>query len=131
MKFEKVETGTTPTILMDTETNTFLIEGRSLAEDAAAFYGEAVGWMNDNLAGEKIKADVVVKLDYCNTSSFLGMSHVFKKLAELNDCGSSYRVKWRYEANDEDWLEDGENFQEATGVPFVFDAFEAAEETSE
>lgn len=130
MKFEKVETGTTPIVSMDTETNAFLIEGRSLAEDAATFYGEVVSWMNDNLAGKIIKADVVVKLDYCNTSSFLGMSHVFKKLAELNESGSSYRVKWRYEANDEDWLEDGENFQEATGVPFVFEAFKASDQIS-
>ncbi len=131
MKFERSETGTTPTILMDTDTNTFFIEGRSLAEDAATFYGEVVDWMDENLTGKGIRADLVVKLDYCNTSSFLGMSHVFRKLLELNSGGCSFRVKWRYQSDDEDWLEDGENFQEVTDVPFVFEAFESPEQTSE
>lgn len=122
MLFERQQTGTTPSIKFDIETNSFLIEGRSLAEDAATFYGELLDWITENLTGSGTKAEIVIKLDYCNTSSFLGMGLVLRKIKELNEDGCAFTVRWQYDHDDEDWLEDGENFQEAVGIPFVFEA---------
>lgn len=124
MTYEQQESGTTPFIKFDTEVNAYQIEGRSLAENAMEFYGNAIQWIDEHLKGKKTKAVLAIKLDYCNTSSYLGIAQVLHKFKELNDAGSSFSVKWMYEEGDEDWLEDGQNFQEASDLPFVFEAFE-------
>jgi hypothetical protein len=126
MLYEQQATGTTPLVRFDIDKNSFLIEGRSLAENAMEFYGAAIDWLDENLQNRKTNATVVVKLDYCNTSSFLGMSQLLQKLKQLNSNGSSFTVKWIYEKGDEDWLEDGRNFQEAVDLPFEFESFVAS-----
>jgi hypothetical protein len=53
MIYEQQETGTTPHIRFDTEENTFLIEGRSLAENAMEFYGALIDWLDETFRIEK------------------------------------------------------------------------------
>lgn len=125
MLYERQETGTTPSIRFDIEQNTYSIEGRSLAENAMEFYGKAIDWIDLHLQNRKTKACLAVKLDYCNTSSYLGLAQVLHKLEELNKNGSSFSVNWLYEEGDEDWLEDGQNFQEAVDLPFMYESFAA------
>ncbi|MCB0755869.1 MAG: DUF1987 domain-containing protein [Flavobacteriales bacterium] len=125
MIYEQQETGTTPHIRFDFEENDYMIQGRSLAENAMEFYGAAIDWLDENLQNRKTTAVLVVKLDYCNTSSYLGLAQVLHKLKELNSGGSSFKVKWVYEEGDEDWLEDGQNFQEAVDLPFEYESFDA------
>lgn len=126
MQFERSETGTTPRVIIDSDANVFEIEGRSLAENAAEFYGEIVDHLDEYLKDSGSEMELRIKLDYCNTSSYLGLSHVLKKLRELNEGNCAFTVKWLYESGDEDWLEDGRNFQEAVEIPFVFEAFEVS-----
>lgn len=130
MKFEVTKTGTTPHVLLDTETGVFRIEGRSLAENAMAFYGNVIDWMLANLSDSGAKGELVLRMYYCNTSSHKGVAMVLKTLSELNEKGCSFSVKWLYEEGDEDWLEDGETFQELTKVPFVLESFESSPEES-
>lgn len=128
MKFEVEKTGTTPHVLLDTETSVFRIEGRSLAENAVAFYGEIIDWMLANLSHSGVKGELVLRMYYCNTSSHKGVVMVLRTLDKLNETGCSFSVKWLYEEDDEDWLEDGETFQELINSPFVMESFPHSEE---
>lgn len=123
MIYESEATGTTPNVIFDIESHVFRIVGRSLAENAVSFYMPMIQWLKENLTGKSIQATMDVKLDYCNTSSYLGMIQVFKMLQELNEGNCSFTVNWQYEEGDEDWLEDGKNFEECVKVPFTFESF--------
>jgi hypothetical protein len=55
----------------------------------------------------------------------LGLAQLLRKLKDLNVAGSFYKVKWVYEEGDEDWLEDGQNFQEVVDLQFEYESFVA------
>ena len=100
-------TNNTPAIRFDVN-GRFLIEGKSLPMNVAAFYDPLIRWAGE-LKARITKIDI--NLEYTNSSSS-------KKLLEfmiaLDDNASieEFLVNWHYEADDEDSLEHGQIFQD-------------------
>lgn len=130
MMYEQIATRTTPLVRLNLEENEFIIQGRSLPEKGIDFYESIIDWMNQHLADKNIKAVFVVNLEYCNTSSYKGLALLFKNIEKINDNGSLITIKWMYETDDEDWLDDGKTYQELVKVPFVFEEIQQNYNTS-
>jgi hypothetical protein len=91
-----------PKMLFNTDGN-FLIEGRSLPENAHKLFEPVYGWMK-SFKSDKVR--FVVSLDYLNTSSSLELFRLLKLLNE-NTSIADVVVEWHYEEDDEDHLEAG------------------------
>lgn len=97
-------------------TGNLTIQGRSIVEDTVAFYKPIIEWADELECREMT---VSVKLEYMNTSSSKQLLTVLKTIA-TNPRISSLYVKWYYEADDEDMLDMGQDYESILHVPFDF-----------
>ncbi len=108
-------TSVTPKVSCD-EDGTVLIVGKSFTEDPFAFYKPIQDWI------EEVKAEnlvIGIQLEYMNTSSSIQIYNVLK-LAKENHWRKTILIKWFYEANDEDGLELGKEYESMLEIPFEF-----------
>lgn len=107
-------TAKTPEITFHAEEHRLVLSGRSIPENAVDFYRPVLEW------SQGISADfnlvVQVQLEYFNTSSSKCLLDLFKRL-ENSD---SLEVQWYFDADDEDMLEAGEDYDHIVSVPFKF-----------
>ncbi len=108
----------TPTINFDIEKGHLEIKGRSIPENSIEFYRPLVENLEKYSGGAKPSTNVVIALEYFNTSSSKCILDVFKKLENIHKNGSSVVINWHYEEDDEDMLEAGEDYQAIINVPF-------------
>jgi SiaC family regulatory phosphoprotein len=108
----------TPTINFDTEKGHLEIKGRSIPENSIEFYRPLVENLEKYSGGAKPSTNVVIALEYFNTSSSKCILDVFKKLENIHKNGSAVTINWHYEEDDEDMLEAGEDYQAIINVPF-------------
>jgi SiaC family regulatory phosphoprotein len=108
----------TPTINFDTEKGHLEIKGRSIPENSIEFYRPLVENLEKYSGGAKPSTNVVIALEYFNTSSSKCILDVFKKLENIHKNGSAVIINWHYEEDDEDMLEAGEDYQAIINVPF-------------
>jgi hypothetical protein len=108
----------TPTIIFDTEKGHLEIKGRSIPENSIEFYRPLVENLEKYSTGAKSSTNVVIALEYFNTSSSKCILDVFKKLENIHKNGSAVTIHWHYEEDDEDMLEAGEDYQAIINVPF-------------
>lgn len=108
----------TPSVVLDPQTNVMNITGRSLPEDAAAFYNPILEWL-DNYAAENNDDTVAVfKLDYFSTSSSKMLLSILYKLESMSFAGTKVKVKWYYPEDDDDIEEAGAVYSELVELPF-------------
>lgn len=108
----------TPTIVFNTGTGFLEIKGRSIPENSIEFYKPLVDWLEKYASKPQPTTSVNIQLEYFNTSSSKCILDVFKKLEGINKGGSTVTINWYYEADDEDMLEAGEDYQAIINVPF-------------
>lgn len=96
------KTVSSPTIQFNCD-GTFLIEGRSLPENAHKLFEPVYEWMK-HFHSDKVNFHI--KLDYLNTSSSLELFSLLKKLNEDEEI-IDITVIWHYEEDDEDHFETG------------------------
>ena len=108
----------TPTIVFNTGTGFLEIKGRSIPENSIEFYKPLVDWLEKYASKPQPATNVNIQLEYFNTSSSKCILDVFKKLEAINKGGSAVTINWYYEADDEDMLEAGEDYQAIINVPF-------------
>jgi hypothetical protein len=71
-----------------------------------------------------------VQLEYFNTSSSKCILDLFKKLEAVRTSGNEVTVFWHYEADDEDMLEAGEDYQAIINIPFKMIQIEGVDDRS-
>ena len=107
-------TAKTPQIEWNDEQSTLTLSGRSIPENAVEFYRPVLDWT------QSLEADtpmtVMVQLEYFNTSSSKCLLDLFKRL----ETSSEIQVKWHFDADDEDMLEAGEDYDHIVSLPFTF-----------
>jgi SiaC family regulatory phosphoprotein len=108
----------TPTITFDTDKGHLEIKGRSIPENSIEFYRPLVENLEKYSGSAKPSTNVVIALEYFNTSSSKCILDVFKKLENIHKNGSAVTINWHYEEDDEDMLEAGEDYQAIINVPF-------------
>lgn len=93
-----------------------LLKGRSIPENSVEYYAPLMDWIDSYGNSPEPNTLVNVQLEYFNTSSSKCILDVFKKLESIN--GSSVKVKWYYEEDDEDMLEAGEDYDAIIDLDF-------------
>lgn len=122
--FEK--TGSSPKVILDPDKNVFEISGESRPPDVSTFYGEILRWWDDYslhlLKSQDNTHPVVVNFDleYFNSSSAKYILDFCKQVALVRSKGKSIDVKWKYEEDDIDMLEAGEEMSRIAKLPFEF-----------
>lgn len=96
----------TPSVIFDVTKRKFLIEGRSLPEDAVEFYQPIMNFVVQFFASGAY-ADVVfeMKLNYFNTATSKQLLIIVLEFIKFNAS-----IHWYYSDEDEDLLETGEDF---------------------
>lgn len=108
----------TPTINFDMGKGFLEIKGRSIPENSIEFYKPLVDFLEKYAAKPQLSTKVNIQLEYFNTSSSKCILDVFKKLEAIHKSGNEIVINWYYEADDEDMLEAGEDYQAIINVPF-------------
>ncbi len=103
------KTEDTPQVIFDIESDKFSIEGRSLPENAVAFYIPLIDWLDE--FGNTLVNDIVFdfKLDYFNTASAKQITKVMLKLQALSE-KKNIKVNWHYFIDDIDIKSSGARF---------------------
>jgi hypothetical protein len=109
----------TPSVKFSAEEGKLELSGRSIPENSIDFYSQLLTWIDDYASGPKEQTQINMKLEYFNTSSSKCILDVFKKLENIKKAGKDVVVNWFYEADDEDMLEAGEDYEAIIDIPFV------------
>ena len=108
----------TPTIEFNSGSGYLLIKGRSIPENSIEFYKSLIEALKAYNETPQKTTKVDIQLEYFNTSSSKCILDVFKRLEKINAGDSEVVINWYYEADDEDMLEAGEDYQSITSIPF-------------
>ncbi len=95
------------------------IRGKSIPENSFEFYKPVFEWLDNYSHTPSPNTELKISLEYFNTSSSKCLLDIFRKLEILNLSGkSTVKVSWFYDADDEDMMEAGEDYQALVKVPF-------------
>jgi hypothetical protein len=117
-KYIVESTRKTPSIILDPEFGTLDIRGRSIPEDALAFYSPLFDALVEYSSSPKIITTVNLFLEYLLTSSAKCILEVLKILKIISQQGHHISINWYYEEVDEDMRETGKDFQKIINLPF-------------
>jgi hypothetical protein len=106
----------TPKIVFDKNSNTFEISGRSLPEDVVSFYQPVIDWLDKYQEAPLPETTINIKLEYFNTASSKLLLDILMVLEEINQNGSSVKVNWYFEEDDEDMQEAGEEYADLVNL---------------
>jgi hypothetical protein len=119
----------TPKVVLDHVNYLFEIKGESSPEDARQFYSPLIKWVEDfgnylhylNSKSEKSAQREVCfqfHLDYVTSSSLKNIYDLLQKIEALRTYSDKLKVKWVYDADDEDMQDNGQEFSKMLKVPF-------------
>ena len=122
----KINAGTkTPHLHSDFQAGTIEMKGKSIPENAVEFYRPVFEWLDAYIQQPRPETHVTVQLEYFNTSSSKCLLDIFRKLESLHTSGKSLvTIHWLYEAEDEDMMEAGDDYQTIVKIPFVIKKIE-------
>ena len=109
----------TPAISFKAETGTLEIAGKSIPENSFGFYQPLFSWIDNFVLNPVAKTDIKISLEYFNTSSSKCLLDILRKLEALKKSGkSTVTVSWYYEADDEDMMEAGQDYDSLVDLTF-------------
>ena len=111
-------TTTTPGVYFDSTKGKLELIGRSSPENSVQFYQPIRSALSSTVESEKL--EVMIKMEYFNTSSSKCIYDLFKEIRNLQSSGKDINVQWYYESEDPDMLEAGEDYSEVLDIPFIF-----------
>jgi hypothetical protein len=119
MENVKIEgTPKTPTVKFNKDSGELVLQGRSIPENSIDFYKPLIDWVDAYGANALPQTQMIVQLEYFNTSSSKCLLDIFKKLEAIKKAGKAVSVKWHYEEDDEDMLEAGEDYDAIIEIDF-------------
>lgn len=120
------ETSKTPKVFLDHLLGKYIVSGRSLPEDAVGFYHQVTIWLHqfsESYHFDK-EARFEFELEYFNTSSSKCLLDIFKIIARMHKDGKPVKIIWRFDIDDEDMEETGEDYRDLLEVPFILEGVE-------
>ncbi len=102
-------TKSTPEVDGDYEIGTLKIKGNCFPENSILFFDEILKWM-DQLPSSLPKFSLICELNYIASSSVM---HFYKLMQKTEEIFSPEKIEitWKYEVDDEDIQNLGEEFQ--------------------
>jgi hypothetical protein len=116
--FNLEKTLKTPTVKLNAAEGVIELSGRSIPEDAIAFYQPILRWIEDYKNNPTEKTKLNIKLEYFNTASSKCLLDVFKAAEGIREMGKEVVVYWHFEEDDDDMEEAGEDYQAIVNLPF-------------
>ncbi len=108
----------TPGIILDPAKHTIKITGSSYPENAILVYSPVFEWI-DELARDFPELYCEFYLNYINSSTKKILYEILMLLEDIHDeKKNDIKIKWYYDANDDDMYEVGEEFEELVEIPF-------------
>lgn len=108
----------TPKIILDPKNDIFELSGRSLPEDATAFYEPILQWLREYAQNPNKETVVHFRLKYFNTASSKMLLDILLVFEDMAEEGKNILIKWFYPEEDEDMQEAGEEYAEIVEAPF-------------
>ena len=90
-----------PHILFDKSKGELLIEGRSMPEDAYAFFEPVLDWLEKYVQAPAETTICNINLDYFNSGSVKQVFTILCMLEDILETSLKVSVNWRYEKGDE------------------------------
>lgn len=106
----------TPSIRFNTKKSVLEISGKSIPEDAMAYYKPVMEWISEYRKEVNTSITLVIKFDYFDTPTAKVLFDILTALEKIE--GSS--VLWMYAESDQDMEESGLDFAELVNIPFKF-----------
>ena len=113
-----VATADKPEINLDPQQNVFEILGKSLPEDAKAFYDSVIEWFEEYANEPNEVTEINLKLNYFNSSSARKLVELLSVLEKIQEEGKEVKIVWFYKTYDAIMKERGEEVQLVLDVPF-------------
>ena len=115
----------TPEVILDPESNTYTITGRSLPIEADLFYKPLLNWFDEIIEAQSVKSlQLQIKLEYFNIASSKRLLFILYKLVKLQEQGVHVLVRWMYESNDTDMHEIGRDYSVMVeDLHFIFESY--------
>ena len=112
----------TPKVTLDAAANKYEISGESRPENTGKFYDPIIAWLEQYRTSVNGSQNMVFefKFDYFNSSSAKYILDILKQLNAFHAKGVPIKIKWSFDALDEDMKESGEEFAKLIDVPFEF-----------
>lgn len=121
MEDYKIEaTDSTPMVNLNAGEGIIELKGRSIPEDAAAFYFPILDWLkmyNDN---PQPTTRFIFYLEYINSISQKMLADIFLKALQLKNSGKHVKIVWQYDEDDEEMLEEGQIFAQKFNLEIEF-----------
>ena len=108
----------TPAVRSDSNQGLLEITGRSNPENTIEVFKPIVNWVDEYVLNPGENTTINIQLEHFNTSSSKSLIGILKRLEALKKEGRSIVINWYYDADDEDILEAGENFESVIEIPF-------------
>ena len=114
----------TPEINFNPTSNQFFIKGRSLPEDAREHYKPYKKWLSEYFSEKVSNTNFVFELNYFNTSSSKMILDILYILRNSYKNGNEINIIWRYEDEDEEMQEAGQDYEAIIKVPITLERIE-------
>lgn len=119
-RLEIAATSNTPHIVLDANSNTFLIEGKSFPEDGREFFRQVTEWMEKYKSTKPPLFKINFNLFYLSSSSVISIKQVLMKVAEMQSQGTKVSVIWNYDEDDDDIRKTGEDYHKLLKLDFEY-----------
>lgn len=110
--------GTSKSPAIDFKPGMLSIEGRSIPENAVAFYEPLLAWIEQYLQAPEALTKVNLKIEYLNSSSNRFIYNILKMLDDAYQKGTNIVVNWYYEEDDDTMRNTGNDFQALISLPY-------------
>lgn len=117
LRIEK--TAQSPELHFESDGN-LIIKGISNINHCQKFYEPAFEWLQSFKDKRPNNINFILEIYYLNTSAALILVDMLKLVNSFKELGSSLNITWRYEEDDEDILDLGEDIQMTTKSEFEF-----------
>ncbi|MBN2662664.1 MAG: DUF1987 domain-containing protein [Bacteroidales bacterium] len=109
-----------PGVILDKENGKFEITGKACPENMEEFYDPIFNWLDEYGQDPNENTTFSVKLIYYNTASSKALLKILQKLEKMQKNGTTVKIAWYYEKDDEELLIAGEDYAELIRLPFEF-----------
>ena len=108
----------TPSVILNSGKGTLVVVGRSIHEDADEFYSPIQTVIENHLSQAGTSLHATFHLEYFNTSSSKYFLDIMKTMEEaFLTNGSNVSITWRYDADDLDMQEAGQDYAGLLQIP--------------
>ena len=111
----------TPEVNFNKDSGEFSLSGRSLPEDAFAFYGPVKTWLKEYIKQPANRSDLKISLDYFNSSSVKQILELILLFEEISVSGKNASIIWCFYEGDDLMEIKGKEFESMVDkIPFEF-----------